>query len=132
MLPGNDHYVFIKIGGVTELNDIFGVPSVDGEPVVSIEENTEISIPKTMRLHQNYPNPFNPTTVISYDLPKTQLVQINIYNMLGQKIANLVNDVQNPGIYKINFDGSGLSSGIYFYQIQADGFQQTRKMLLVK
>jgi hypothetical protein len=52
--------------------------------------------------------------------------------MLGQKIANLVNDVQNPGIYKINFDGSGLSSGIYFYQIQADGFQQTRKMLLVK
>ena len=132
MLPGNDHYVFIKIGGVTELNDIFGVPSVDGVPVVSIEENTEISIPKTMKLHQNYPNPFNPTTVISYDLPKTQLVQINIYNMLGQKIANLVNNVQSAGNYSINFDGSSLSSGIYFYQIQTDGFQQTRKMLLVK
>ncbi|MBU1065702.1 T9SS type A sorting domain-containing protein, partial [bacterium] len=85
-----------------------------------------------MKLHQNYPNPFNPTTVISYDLPKTQLVQINIYNMLGRKIVNLVNDVQSPGKYNINFDGSGLSSGIYFCQIQTDGFQQTRKMLLVK
>jgi len=132
MTSGDDnHYVFIEVGGVTELNDIFGVPSVNGVPV-SIEENTEISIPKTMQLHQNYPNPFNPTTVISYDLPKTQLVQINIYNMLGQKIANLVNNVQSAGNYSINFDGSGLSSGIYFYQIQTDGFQQTRKMLLVK
>ncbi len=83
-------------------------------------------------LNQNYPNPFNPTTVISYQIPNSEFVTLKIYNILGSEIATLVNNKQSAGTYKVNFDASNLTSGIYFYQIQAGEFTQVRKMLLLK
>jgi len=83
-------------------------------------------------IYQNYPNPFNPATTISYSLPSNSLVQLKIFNILGQEIATLVNEEKPSGNYQVAFDASNLSSGIYFYRLQAGDFVQTRKMILLK
>jgi hypothetical protein len=83
-------------------------------------------------LAQNYPNPFNPTTTIEYSITELNNVQLIIYNVLGQKITTLVNEVQPPGNYEVSFDGSSLTSGVYYYQIRTQEFVETRKMLLVR
>jgi hypothetical protein len=83
-------------------------------------------------LAQNFPNPFNPVTKINYSIPKSSNVIINIYDILGQKVESLVNEKQNAGIYSVDFDGSKLSSGIYYYKIEAGEFTSVRKMTLVK
>jgi hypothetical protein len=83
-------------------------------------------------LHQNYPNPFNPNTTIEYQLNRNTPVVLEVFNNIGQKVEALVNEVQPPGNYHINFDGSNLSSGIYYYRIKAGEFRQQRKMLLIK
>jgi parallel beta-helix repeat protein len=92
---------------------------------------------KKYGLHQNFPNPFNPTTTIEYSLPKESNVQLIIYNMLGQKMRTLVNEQRSVGIHSKNWDGldnagNVLSAGIYFYQLKADGFITTKKMILAK
>jgi hypothetical protein len=89
-------------------------------------------IPYDFILDQNYPNPFNPTTMISYQLPATNRVTLNVYDILGRKVTTLVNEVQQAGNYKVVFDGSGLSSGIYFSRVEWNGKQQLRKMVLLK
>jgi len=99
--------------------------------LISIE-NEEENIPKDFVLYQNYPNPFNPTTVISYQLPVEGFVKLTIYEQLGREITTIVNKAQNAGSYKINFDGSSLASGIYFYKLTWGSFSLTRKMLLLK
>jgi len=102
--------------------------------IVSVErdeadyENT----PNGFRLYQNYPNPFNPATTISYSLARKSLVRINVYNLRGQRLETLINEVQPAGDYSVVFDGSQLSSGVYMYKIETRGFQQTRKMLLAR
>jgi len=83
-------------------------------------------------LAQNYPNPFNPTTVITYSIPISSIVVINVYNVIGKLIKTLVNQYQEAGIYKVNFDARGLSNGIYFYKIQSGNFVEIKKMLLLK
>ncbi len=84
-------------------------------------------------LFQNYPNPFNPATEISYSLPKTVNVSLNVYNVLGQKVATLVNNkLEHAGNYKVTFNASSLPSGIYFYTLQAGSFRATKKMVVLK
>jgi protocatechuate 3,4-dioxygenase beta subunit len=83
-------------------------------------------------LFQNYPNPFNPSTVISYQLPAASKVTLKVYNVLGNEVATLVNSNQNAGKYNVTFNGSGLSSGIYFYKIEAGTFTATKKLILMK
>jgi uncharacterized lipoprotein YddW (UPF0748 family) len=83
-------------------------------------------------LWQNYPNPFNPTTAITYSIAKTSNVKLIIYNSLGQIVTTLVNEQQKAGIYKINFSANNLSSGVYFYKLQADNYLAIKKMLLIK
>jgi hypothetical protein len=83
-------------------------------------------------LAQNYPNPFNPSTLITYSIPKSSMVILKIYNVLGKQITTLVNEYQEAGIYKVNFDAGGLSNGVYFYKIQAGNFVEIKKMLLLK
>ena len=83
-------------------------------------------------LEQNYPNPFNPSTIISYSLPKTSNVSLKVYNVLGELIATLVNIIQLKGMYEIVFDAANLSSGIYFYRLQAGEFTASHKMIFVK
>lgn len=87
---------------------------------------------KSYRLEQNYPNPFNPTTQIRYTIPHPGNVTIRIFNMVGQQVAELVNDYQVMGSYNVVWNAENLPSGIYFYQIQSGVFKQTKKMMLVK
>ena len=98
-------------------------------------------IPDEFKLYQNYPNPFNPTTKIKFDLPKSNLtlreakslfVQIKIYDITGREIATLVNESLQPGTYEVAFDGSKLTSGIYFYRFVIDNFSDTKRMVFIK
>ncbi len=108
-------------------------------PNATAIENNSNSIPNKITLSQNYPNPFNPTTTIEYSIPfvktlhaTSQHVQLKIYDILGKEVATLVNKKQTAGNYKITFDASRLTSGIYYYKITAGEFTQVRKMILVK
>ncbi len=83
-------------------------------------------------LKQNYPNPFNPTTEISFDVPKESRVRLSVYNALGQKVADLLNENLSAGTHRVQFDGSALTSGIYFYKMQSAGFTSIKKMILMK
>jgi hypothetical protein len=107
---------------------------VGGIPV-SVEMDETKTVTEKFSLSQNYPNPFNPTTAISYSIPNINFgmsVQLKIYDVLGNEITTLVNEVQSPGNYTVNVDGSRLSSGIYYYQLKAGNFRESRKMLLLK
>ncbi len=94
----------------------------------------EDSLPVEYTLSQNYPNPFNPSTVINYQLPGACYVTLKVYDVLGREVATLVNQVQNAGNYKVEFDSNQfhLSSGVYFYRIETDKFVQSKKMILLK
>ena len=84
------------------------------------------------RLHENYPNPFNPSTRIAYELPVNGWVQLKVYNTLGQEVATLVNGEKSAGRYEVVWDARNLPSGIYFYRLQANGFSEVKKLLLLK
>ncbi len=110
--------------------------AVWGAPV-EWEEDDFSQLPEKFDLSQNYPNPFNPTTVIEYALPKASEVKIRIYNILGQKVRNLVDESQEPGYKMILWDGKDdygneISSGVYFYRIEAGNFVKCKKMTLLK
>ncbi len=129
----------------TTPNTKWGYGKVDAFAAVSEVLNTtdieklESNIPISYRLEQNYPNPFNPTTTINYSIPNLYVgtshdlsVQLKIYDILGKEIVTLVNELQSPGNYRAEFDGSRLSSGIYYYQLKSDKFIETKKMMLLK
>jgi len=98
----------------------------------SSEEIAEISLPGSFKLHQSYPNPFNPTTNIGYDLPLNTHVRLEVFNILGQRVAVLVNETQTAGFHEVRFDASHLSSGVYLYRLTTAQSVQTNKMILVK
>lgn len=83
-------------------------------------------------LYQNYPNPFNPTTTISYQIGKQSFVSLKVYNLLGKEVATLINEVKSPGTFEVKFDGTNLSSGIYFYKLTSDNFNAVKKFTLMK
>jgi Tol biopolymer transport system component len=87
---------------------------------------------KGFRLFQNYPNPFNPTTTISYSIPQRSFVSLKVYDVLGNEVAELANEENLAGIYEVEFEASGIASGIYYYQFISNGFVQTSKMILLK
>ena len=89
-------------------------------------------LPDKYSLSQNYPNPFNPTTKIKYDLPKSGHVILKVYDILGRELTTLVNEEKPAGSYEVRFNGSNLSSGIYFYKIQAGDYTSVKKMVLIK
>jgi hypothetical protein len=93
---------------------------------------TELDTPATIALYSNYPNPFNPVTTISYDLAEPQQVVLDVFNVSGDKVAKLVSGTQIAGEHTVEFDGSNLPSGIYFYRLTAGEFSKTNRMLLVK
>ena len=100
--------------------------------VVSLKDEKQSITPKEFVLEQNYPNPFNPSTKIKFALSKAEVVKIEIYNTLGQGLETLLNEHMKAGQYEVEFNGSNLSSGIYFYQIEAGDFQDVKKMVLIK
>jgi hypothetical protein len=103
-------------------------------PPLSVERISSV-VPDAYRLSQNYPNPFNPETTIEYAVPMKGHVSLRIYNLLGQVVANVVDEIQAAGSYKVRLDSQmmrGLASGVYFYQLQAGDFGQVKKMLLLR
>jgi len=89
-------------------------------------------IPATYELRQNYPNPFNPKTIINYELPITSDVELNIYNLLGQRVTTLVSERQNAGYYQVHWDATGFASGVYIYHLHTGQFQDMKKMVLLR
>ncbi len=100
-------------------------------PSVSVKETPKIS-PIKFELYQNYPNPFNPTTTIQFDIPKASFVTLKVYNILGREVATLVNEKREAGRYEAKFKASTLSSGVYFYRLQAGDYVSTKKFVLIK
>ncbi len=90
------------------------------------------TVPEKFELYNNYPNPFNPNTTIKFDIAKSQFVKLVVYNMLGEQVSSIVNQNLTPGSYSVDFDASSLSSGMYFYRIESQGFAQTKRMVLIK
>ncbi len=101
---------------------------------MNISDVVEVNLgtPEQFELDQNFPNPFNPTTSIRFNLPMDSNVKLNVFNVLGEEVVELLNENITAGYHSVNFDGSTLNSGIYFYKLEANNFTQIRKMMLVK
>jgi len=106
----------------------------DGKFEYSKEVEVNLSTPKEFSLSQNYPNPFNPSTTIKFGLPKTSNVKLELFNILGEKIATLIDKEMEAGYHNYQFSivNYQLTSGIYLYKLQAGSFVQTKKMMLLK
>ncbi len=106
--------------------------SDDARFSLTIDPGDHTGLPDKFALHDNYPNPFNPETTIPYEVPIESRVRIEVYNILGQRVARLLNERKQAGRHTLNYDFSGLSSGVYIYRMQAGDKQFTKKMLLLK
>lgn len=100
--------------------------------ITSVDEPAFGAIPNEFKLHQNYPNPFNPVTTIVYDVAEQTHVKLDVYNVLGQKVASLVNEIKSPGSYRVEFGTQNLPSGIYFYKVEMQKYSKIMKMILLK
>jgi subtilisin family serine protease len=109
-------------------NNVFDVD----EPGVYTSSELDSDVPRFTNLSQNYPNPFNPSTELNFELAEGGLTELSIYNILGQKVQTLVNEVRAAGSYRVNFDASRLNSGIYFAVLKSGDFTQSIKMTLIK
>jgi lysophospholipase L1-like esterase len=102
-----------------------------GELDTDVNERSE-NQPSTFSLSQNYPNPFNPVTTIKYSIPRYSFVSLKVFDVLSNKVANLVEGLKQAGNYVVSFNGSGLSSGVYFYRLQSGSFVETKKLVLLR
>ncbi len=102
----------------------------DPNPLVGVEKDKNLE--NSFELEQNYPNPFNPTTVINFTIPKAGITTLSVYNVLGQKVTELVNKELPAGRHKYTFDASNLTSGIYFYKLKSNDYSAVKKMMLIK
>jgi hypothetical protein len=157
MVPGGQMDFGMVVAGIGDFNgdgiDDFAVSSrtADGccwtgevnffagwdSKATAVDNDNDLPMPEGIELNQNYPNPFNPSTTIKYSLPKKADIRLNIYDILGRHIVTLVNNTKSAGEYEIIWDGKDalgkpVSSGIYFYCLEADGVTESRKMILLK
>lgn len=143
---GGINWFFDFNEGLNMLNDLFFVDANNGWIVgdngtifkfnssypLSVKSDNEMIQPVKEQLYQNYPNPFNPYTTIKYEIPRESFVTLCVYNSVGQKVKELVNERKPSGSYELLFNGSDLSSGVYFYRITIDGAVQTKKFIILK
>jgi len=114
------------------LPDMGACESPLASPIVGLKTPLATNLPVSFDLKQNYPNPFNPVTAIAFNLPKTSQVTLKIFNVLGEEVATLVSRRLTTGKYTYEWDGSNVASGVYLYRIEAEGFVETRKMVLMR
>lgn len=119
-------------GWVVKTYDMRMRPVMATDKSLLLSVNSNEQVPIEFSLFNNYPNPFNPETMIKYQLPKASFVKLKIYDILGREVQTLVNTEQNPGVYQVQLNGNSLSSGVYFYRIEAGNFVETKKMILLK
>ena len=117
----------------TERGDI-GASGGSGNSILDISTsvNQILSLSSQFKLNQNYPNPFNQSTTIRYEVPNKSHIILTIYNINGQLVDKLVNQKQEPGFYSVDWNARNVSTGVYFYQIKADGFSAVKKCILMK
>jgi hypothetical protein len=129
----SENFVFDTISVAGGYHNIY-IAKLKTEDVVSVESgfSESGSLAKNFILMQNYPNPFNPSTTIRFQVPEFSLVTIKVYDVSGSEILTLFNDVKPAGTYEINWNASNLSSGVYFYQMKAGNYLQTKKMILIR
>jgi hypothetical protein len=122
--------------GMVEIKRMLDIAKAITQPVYQPEEDKAISstssVPPEYGLSANYPNPFNPVTKILYSLPEDIRVSLKIYNILGQEVKTLVDEVQVAGIKSVSFNSADLPSGVYFYRLQTNKFTGVKKMLITK
>jgi len=113
---------------------VYRLKQIDFNGSFSYSNEIEVEVlgPKDFALYQNYPNPFNPSTTIKFALPVKTNLSLGVYNMLGEKVAELVSREMEEGYHEVIFNASELSSGIYFYKIESEKFNSTKKMILIK
>ncbi|MBS1494460.1 MAG: T9SS type A sorting domain-containing protein [Bacteroidetes bacterium] len=124
--------IFVYKNGTSISTDYDIQQSLNFSPTITTGVGNNGSLVTDYSLSQNYPNPFNPTTNIRYSIPKDGNVTFKVYDMLGNEIGTYVDGIQQAGTYSVVFDGANLSSGIYYYKLEANGFSETKKMMLVK
>lgn len=138
MSVGDDYFVETSyVGAFGGDNWLLGWTALDqigylSEITTGVEDELNNEIPAEYSLAQNYPNPFNPSTTIKFAIPQASKVQLNVYNILGEQVAQLVNEVKNAGSYSVNWSGSNLASGVYIYRLQAGLNVFTNRMILMK
>lgn len=121
-VAGNYHYVCLP-----------HAPSMAGDIVATVSGvNSISSLADVFSLSQNYPNPFNPTTKINFSIAKAGFVSLKVYDILGNEVSSIVNEQLSQGAYSVDFNGSALSSGVYFYRIRTSDFSEVKRMYLVK
>jgi len=136
-LANRDTYIAALQDSMTAATFVY-IPGDSASALITSEnlptsiESDISSIPDQIELRQNYPNPFNPTTNISFKLPSASDVKLTVYNVLGQQVAELVNQHMTAGVHTVNFDASNLASGVYLYRIEAGSFTQSKRMMLIK
>lgn len=146
MVPGDSQEVVLAeiLGGATPGVDRLSAVSLvkyytvqvreffDSTFVVTDVQEGPAAVPSRFEVFQNYPNPFNPATVIRYQLPVEGRVTLRVYDLLGRDVATLVDGIERPGYREVTFDARGLPSGVYWYTMRAEGFVETRKLLLLR
>jgi len=120
----------LDLAGIDEVDDLLFIFNNGPGPVGINTASNEI--PEGFYLEQNYPNPFNPETIINYELGIKNFINLKIFDAAGKEVAVLVNENQNAGKYSVAFDGSNLASGLYFYELTAGDFKETKRMILLK
>jgi hypothetical protein len=128
-IPGVDYLAAINL---VKFYSSIAQNFYDAQFPLPVPVNDETVNPLTFELHQNYPNPFNPNTSIQYAISNRQFVSLKVYDVLGNEIATLVNEEKPAGEYEVVFNSAGLPSGIYFYQLRAGSFVETKKMVFMK
>jgi len=127
----------LQVGTIRKPDQVITIDLSASTQLTDVKKNNS-EIPSGFSLAQNYPNPFNPSTTINFSLPSESLVKISVYNSLGQKVSDIADEIKPAGNYKINYTAANLSSGLYFYSIEAktvkgnEIFKDTKKMLFLK
>ena len=127
----------LKTKAVRILVDLGNDGSIDDSLIVTnevtgVNGSRALPIPKTFALYQNYPNPFNPTTTIRYDLPQASNVSLKVFNVLGQEVGTLVDEVKPPGEYSVTWNAGAMPSGVYYYRLFTGKFTEIKKLIVIK
>jgi hypothetical protein len=130
LTPHSTYYFALKTAD--EVPNWSGISNIASGTPVGVKGRKTSELPTSFTLSPNYPNPFNPETRVSYSLPVNCQVNLEVYNITGEKVVTLVNQRQEAGYHTVTWDASGMASGIYFYRLQAGDFVQTRKMVLIR
>ena len=129
-IPGS--YVLGAVNGPSLAQQMFVRIKVSRDSIIAGKKNISNELPNDYKLYQNYPNPFNPITNIKFDLSKSLHAKLIVYDMLGKELATLVNEKLSAGSYVVEWNGSGYPSGVYFYRLETEDFNETKKMVLLK